>query len=109
MARKLSADVYKLTQKFPEQEKYAFVSQMRRAAVSIAANIAEGTSRTSMKDQAHFTTMAYGSLMELFNHLVISRDLEYNSEDELNGFRQKVQSLSVKLSNLKTSQLRKIL
>jgi len=107
-ARMLAGKIYQKTGSFPLEEKYGFVSQMRRAAVSVAANIAEGTTRQTAKDQAYFTTVAYSSLMELFNHLVLAVDLNYVSEDELNEYRIDVQILSVKLSNLKLSQLKRI-
>ncbi|MFT4095341.1 MAG: four helix bundle protein [Niabella sp.] len=74
----------------------------------VCANIAEGTTRQTAKDQVYFTTVAYSSLMELFNHLVIAVDLGYVSEDELSEYRTDVQTLSIKLSNLKSSQLKRI-
>ncbi|HTG56917.1 MAG TPA: four helix bundle protein [Niabella sp.] len=108
LARKLTCDIYKETQSFSTDEKYALVPQMRRAVVSIAANIAEGSTRQTAKDQAHFTTIAYGSLMELFNFLVLASDLSYLSEDSLHRYRRQVQTLSIKLSNLKSSQLKRV-
>lgn len=108
MARKLATDIYKTTQSFPAEEKFLLVSQIRRAAVSVSANIAEGTTRQTAKDQAHFTTISYSSLMELFNHITIASDLGYVKTDELTGYRQQIQQLSVKLSNLKTSQIKRI-
>lgn len=65
MARKLAVRIYKQTQSFPNEEKYGLTSQIRRSALSIGSNIAEGSTRASAKDQAHFTTVAYGSLMEV--------------------------------------------
>ena len=65
LSKALAVDIYKQTQSFPAEERYGLVSQARRAALSISANIAEGTSRSSAKDQAHFTTIAFSSLMEL--------------------------------------------
>jgi four helix bundle protein len=108
MARRLATGIYKTTSSFPAEEKYMLVSQIRRAATSVGANIAEGSSRQSAKDQAYFTTIAFSSLMELLNHLIISYDLGYIKEDELTGYRQQIQQLSVKLSNLKASQLKRI-
>jgi len=108
LARILATDIYKSTKIFPAEEKFSLVSQIRRAVLSVGANIAEGTTRTTAKDQARFTTIAFSSLMELFNHLIIARDLGYITEDELIFYRQKIQPLSVKLSNLKTSQLKRI-
>lgn len=108
MARQLAGEVYKQTKSFPAEEKYSLISQIRRSAVSVSANIAEGTTRQTPKDQAKFTTIAFSSLMELFNHLIIATDLGYLKEVELNGFREKIQPLSVKLSNLKASQVKRI-
>lgn len=108
LARKLATEIYKTTQSFPQEEKYSLVSQIRRAAVSVSANIAEGTTRQTAKDQAYFTTVSFSSLMELFNHLVISSDLGYVKVDELADYRRLTQQLSVKLSNLKASQVKRI-
>ena len=108
LSRKLSVSIYKRTQSFPPEEKYSLTSQTRRSALSVSANIAEGTTRVSAKDQSHFTTIAFSSLMELFNHLIIASDLGYIIEDELNNYRQQIQPLSVKLSNLKASQIKRI-
>jgi four helix bundle protein len=108
LSRTLASDIYKRTQLFPPEEKYSLISQIRRSALSVSANIAEGTTRSSAKDQAHFTTIAFGSLMELFNHLVIANDLGYIKEDEVCKYREKIQTLSVKLSNLKASQIKRI-
>ena len=108
LARQLAGDVYKRTQSFPVEERYSLTSQIRRSAIAVSANIAEGTTGTTAKDQAHFTTIAFSSLMELFNHLIIASDLGYISEDNLTGYRQKIQPLSVKLSNLKASQIKRI-
>ena len=66
MSRKLVVSVYKLTEKFPEAEKF-LTNQLRRAAVSVSSNLAEGSGRIGLKDQSHFTVMAYASLMEVLN------------------------------------------
>lgn len=108
LARELAKFIYDTTRSFPADEKFGLVSQMRRAAVSVAANIAEGSSRNTAKDQAKFTTIAYSSLMELFNHLIISTDLGYISETEIPAYRQRIQLLSVKLSNFRASQIKRI-
>jgi four helix bundle protein len=108
LARQLTSDIYKRTQSFPTEERYSLTSQIRRSTISVSANIAEGTTRTTPRDQARFTTIAFSSLMELFNHLIIASDLGYINEDNLSGYRKKIQPLSVKLSNLKASQLKRI-
>ena len=76
-AHQLSLFAYKTTEKFPDKEKFGLSSQMRRAAVSIASNIAEGFSRSSAKDKEHFYVMARSSLTELQSQFLLARDLEY--------------------------------
>jgi four helix bundle protein len=75
-------DIYSLTKKFPLDERFALIDQMRRSAISITSNIAEGFSRNSSKDKAHFYAMAKGSLTEIYSQLLISKDLKYIKEDE---------------------------
>ena len=106
LARLLSNDIYKHTANFPHEEKYLLISQLRRAAVSVASNLAEGTTRIKPKDKAYFTTVAFSSLMEVFNQIIIAADLGYLSNEDVIKYRKQVQTLSVKLSNLKTSQLK---
>ncbi len=76
-AHKLVLMIYKLTDSFPQKEVLSLTSQMRRAAVSVSSNIAEGFSRKTNKDKAQFYTMNQGSLTELQNQLIISRDVKY--------------------------------
>lgn len=68
---------YAITKSFPKEEIFALVSQMRRCAVSITSNIAEGFSRQSYRDKAYFYSMALGSLTELQNQLLIAKDIGY--------------------------------
>ena len=108
LARILASDIYKTTRNFPSEEEFSLVSQIRRAAVSVAANIAEGAGRISAKEQARFTTMAYSSLMELYNHLIIASDLGYIEQAIISEYKGKIQVLSIKLSNYKKSQLKRL-
>jgi four helix bundle protein len=71
-----------LVKKFPKEEQYALCDQLRRAVISLPSNIAEGSGRTTPKDQAHFYTIAYGSLMEVLAQLDIACELEYITETE---------------------------
>jgi four helix bundle protein len=105
IARSIVADIYKVTEKFPNKETFGLVSQMKRSAVSVCANIAEGSTKTTPRDQARFTSIAYGSLIELLNHLILSSDLGYIPVTELVGFKQKIQLLSVKINNLRIRQI----
>jgi four helix bundle protein len=107
-ARKLTVEIYRLTEKFPEKEKFGLTNQIRRASVSVGANIAEGAARLSAKEQAHFSAIAYGSLMETMSHLITSFDLSFISNDELEMMRNLIQPLSLKINNLRNSQLAKI-
>ncbi|MBP9817436.1 four helix bundle protein [Candidatus Shapirobacteria bacterium] len=74
--------VYKLLRKFPQEEKYALGDQMRRASISITSNIAEGFGRQSIKEKIQFYYLAQGSLTEIKNQLITSRDLGYISGEE---------------------------
>src|SRR4051812_5998287 len=74
-------NIYKLTKLFPREELYGLVSQLRRAAVSVTCNIAEGFSRSTSKDKAHFYAISLGSVTELQNQLLISRDLLYLKQE----------------------------
>src|SRR3989338_8957602 len=78
----LSLLVYRLTKDFPQREVYALSSRMRRAAVSIASNIAEGRSRRTRKDFQHFLHMAYGSVAELETQLLIAKQLSFCNESQ---------------------------
>ncbi len=75
--------VYKLTKGFPKDEQFGLVSQMRRAGVSIASNIAEGKNRGTRKEYRQFLLIAYGSANELETQLEIVRQLSYGIESEL--------------------------
>ncbi|HZK12445.1 MAG TPA: four helix bundle protein [Atribacterota bacterium] len=81
-ARKFANDIYKLTKKYPQEEVYGLTSQMRRAAVSVMSNIAEGFDRRTTKEFISFVMIARASISEVQNDLYISLDLNYiNKED----------------------------
>jgi four helix bundle protein len=84
---------------------YGLTSQTNRAAVSVAANLAEGSSRTSRKDQAHFSQIAYGSLMELACLLIVAVDLEILLPDQEAKLRNEIEAVSRQLNALRTSQV----
>lgn len=83
-SHKLVITIYKITKNFPKEELYSLVDQIRRAAISITSNITEGFSRQSYKEKVQFYYMSLGSLTELQNQLLVSRDLGYISKAEFN-------------------------
>jgi four helix bundle protein len=76
-AQDFAVAIYAITKTFPADEMYALTSQVRRAATSISANIAEGFGRRTTKDKSHFYTMAYGSILEVKNFLYLAQKLSY--------------------------------
>jgi four helix bundle protein len=103
-ARELAKTVYAVTSKFPPREVYGLTSQCNRAVISVAANLAEGSSRQSRKDQAHFSEIAYGSLMELACLLIVSIDVGVLSEADEHAVRQSIEKISAQLNALRRSQ-----
>ena len=103
LSRKFVVKVYQLTSRFPNEEKFGLVNQLRRAAVSISSNLAEGNSRLSGKDKAHFFQISFSSLMEVLNQFIISADLGYISDEELNQVRKDTSELSNKINALHKS------
>lgn len=81
-SRIFNKEIYFITKKFPEEEKFGFISQFRRASLSISSNIAEGSSRRSDKDFYRFLEMALGSAYEVDSQLILASDLEFISENE---------------------------
>ncbi len=79
----LAVTVYLVTKSFPKDELFAITNQLRRAASSISANIAEGFGRQTGKDKVHFYVMAYGSLLEVKNFLYLSNKLKYLGDEDL--------------------------
>src|SRR5574340_832310 len=93
---KLVLMVYKLTKSFPKEELFCLIAQLRRAVISITSNIAEGFSRQSYKDKIHFYYMALGSLTEVQNQILASRDLNYCTKEEF----YKIAEQTVKVSKI---------
>ena len=81
-AHELVLKTYRITKDFLNEEKFSLVSQMRRAAISIAANIAEGFKKRTLKDKTNFYNMSQGSLEELKYYLILSVDLGYLKDNE---------------------------
>jgi len=96
----LTAEVYRLTRCFPDEERFGLTAQIRRAAVSIPANIAEGWGRGTTKEYIQFLLIARGSLMELETHAIIARRLGYLSEAQVVGLQASVNEVGRMLNGL---------
>ncbi len=98
-AQDVVKSVYVLLKKFPKEEQFALCSQLRRAAVSITSNIAEGVTRYSYRDKVHFLEVSYGSLMEVMSQLEVAYSLGYITQSDL----QNIEMLVVQVARLLTS------
>jgi four helix bundle protein len=101
----LTVNIYECTAKFPTREQYGLSQQVRRAAVSISSNLSEGSGRISKKDQAHFFSMAYSSLMEVLNQLILANRIGYIEEIDLMSIRSSIELLSRKIASLRNATL----
>ena len=101
-ARKFTNKIYNLTNKFPKEELYGLTSQIRRAAVSVMSNIAEGFDRRSDKELSNFLSMARGSSSEVQNDLYIALDLNYISQVEFNQLYQETKKIAKQINGLMT-------
>lgn len=92
--------IYTLTKKLPESEKYGLLSQMRRAAISISSNIAEGSSRSSDKDFARFLEISIGSSFELETQVIIGKEISYFKDDDIKDLLEDLHCLQKQISKL---------
>ena len=106
-SRELAKEVFKITKSFPKDEQFGMTSQMRRCSISISSNLAEGSGRSSMKDKARFTEIAFGSALELLNQLILSHDFEYITENTYTEIRQRIAEITLVIDGLHKSQLAK--
>lgn len=95
-----SVEIYRFTEKFPKEERFGLTSQIRRAAVSIAANISEGAGRKSNKDFLRFLSMAQGSASELETEVLIAHRLGYFDEREFKEIRDKLDDIGRMITGL---------
>lgn len=100
-ARLLTKLVYLFTLRLPDYEKYALGNQIRRAMISVTSNIAEGSARFSYKEKIHFLEIAYGSLAEVYNQLVVGSDLDYFSFEEIESLKPAFEFVAKLIRGLK--------
>lgn len=100
-ARLLTKLVYQFTLRLPDYEKYALGNQIRRAMISVTSNIAEGSARFSYKEKIHFLEIAYGSLAEVYNQLVVDSDLDYFSFEEIESLKPAFEFVAKLIRGLK--------
>lgn len=103
LAREYVSDIYGCTNKFPSKERFCLCSQMERSAVSVMSNIAESTSRTSNKEKVRFIEIAFGSLMENYNQLLVCIDQKYITDEQFKKLKDKIDSIGRMLTALKKS------
>ena len=99
-SRSLVKDVYKCTESFPNEEKYGIISQIRRASLSVSANIAEGMSRKTEKDKSRFINQSFSSAIEVINFLVIANDLELLNDELYRNLREQTEKITNQLNSL---------
>lgn len=93
LSRKLVKEIYVLTANFPTEEKFGLISQLRRCAISIPTNIAEGSGRNTDKDFAQFLNISLGSAYELETLLILSVDVQFISVDQLDDLSNKISEI----------------
>ena len=104
-AKQIVRTIYDFTKRFPDDERFALSSQVRRAAVSVPSNIAEGLSRSTIKEQCHFLDIAFGSLMETDCQFEIAKDLNYISNNEYDLMYKRIHTLAKIITGLKSRRL----
>ena len=102
-AKEIVKIVYSVLNGFPKEERYAMCEQLRRASISITSNIAEGVSRTSVKEKIHFLEIAFCSMMEVSSQLEIACELGYITSSELDTIDTLIKEEAQVLSGLRKS------
>lgn len=102
LSRILCTEIYSITSKFPDSEKFGLANQLRRASVSVPSNIAEGSSRNSNKDFSRFLDFAIGSMYEMQTQLLIAFDLSYINSKEQEELNVKLEKIIKMTSSFKS-------
>ncbi len=99
-AHQITLDIYKTSAKFPKEEIYSLTNQLRRASASIPANIAEGCGKNTQADLANFLNIALGSANETEYFLILSKDLDYLTEEQFSVLSKSINEIKAMLINL---------
>lgn len=102
-SRLFCSEIYNITSKFPDSEKFGLTNQLRRASVSIPSNIVEGSSRKSKKDFSRFLQISIGSAYEIETQLMIALDLKFISEDDLRPILLELEEIIKMISKFKST------
>jgi len=108
LARQFLKYIYPIIDSFPQKERFNLVDQIRRASTSIVLNLAEMTSRSSLKEQAHFAEIAFGSAVEVYCAIQLAYDFNYINEEQINSATEKIGEITNKINALKKSQYNRI-
>ncbi len=100
-ARKLVKEIYLILKSFPDEEKYGIVSQIKRASISIPANIAEGAGRNTDNDFCRFLDIANGSSYELETLIILSLDLDFLKESDYNNLINEIEEIQKMIYSLR--------
>ncbi|PCJ66871.1 MAG: hypothetical protein COA58_05310 [Bacteroidetes bacterium] len=102
-ARVLNKEIYQITKAFPDDERFGLISQLRRASISVMANLAEGSGRKTAKDFGHFITMSYGSALEIESLLIASLDLGHLNDENFKQLEEQINEVQRMLNGLANS------
>lgn len=102
-ARELVKLIYSISKLFPDEERFGITSQIRRSAVSIVANIAEGSGRTSKADQRNYYKISYSSALETLSWIIISYDLGFVNQEQYGEARKQISEVSYLINQLSKS------
>ena len=108
LARQFLKYIYPIIENFPQKEKFNLVDQIRRASTSIVLNLAEMTSRSSLKEQAHFAEIAFGSAVEVYCAIQLAFDFNYIDEEKFDLTKEKIGEITNKINALKKSQYQRL-
>ena len=104
-AKEVRKQVYRLLKQFPKSEQFALCDQLRRAAVSITSNIAEGITRYSAKDKVHFLEISYGSLMEIMSQIEVAEEEQYITTEQFHNIEILIAETARRWSGLQKSYI----